>query len=137
LPILSHYIKYRKTINFEFELYNISKLKTSNLLSNVNWEMSLLDVGLIYAKTAIDMYDSYNRGVSMEGVFMGGAYTIACGVAMFYINKGIMWTATTIGTAICPGVGTAIGFGIGLIVAGVANVSFTWYTSKWIDENIK
>ena len=46
------------------------------------------------------MYDSYQRGVSTEGIFLVGALTTASGALMFYANKGITWITTTIGTVI-------------------------------------
>ena len=46
------------------------------------------------------MYDSYQRGVSTEGIFLVGDLTAASGALMFYSNKGITWTTTSIGTVI-------------------------------------
>ena len=134
IPILSHYCKYASIINKEFKLYGISKLKTSLELSNVSFKIGLLDAALIGVNALIDMYDSYQRGVSTAGVLLGGALTVASGVLMLYINKGIMWATTTIGTAICPGIGTAIGFTVGLAI----NLFLDWYVGEhitdWIDS---
>ena len=134
IPILSFYWKCRKTINQEFKLYGISKWKTSLQLSNVNFKMGALDVALIGVNVLIDMYDSYQRGVSTEGILLGGTLTAASGALMFYTNKGIMWLTTTIGTALCPGLGTAIGFTVGL----AASLFFDWHVgekvSNWIDS---
>ena len=92
---------------------------------------------LIGVNVLIDMYDSYQRGVSTEGILLGGALTAASGVGMFYLNKGIMWATTTIGTAICPGLGTAIGFGVGLIGSILLDIWLGNEIADWIDNNIK
>ncbi len=136
-PILAHYFKYASTINQEFKLYGISKWKTSLKLSNVNFRMGVLDGALIGVNVLIDMYDSYQRGVSTEGILLGGTLTAASGALMFYINKGIMLVTTTIGTAICPGLGTAIGFGFGLIGSILLDIWLGNEISNWIDNNIK
>ncbi|MBQ9121101.1 MAG: hypothetical protein IJY12_01910, partial [Clostridia bacterium] len=135
-PILHHYFKYASIINDEFRLYGISKWKTSLQLSNVNFKMDTLDGALIGVNVLIDMYDSYLRGVSTEGILLGGALTAASGVGMFYLNKGIMWAATTIGTAICPGIGSAIGFTVGLVGAILVDIFLGGWIADLIDENI-
>ena len=56
---------------------------------------------------------------------------------MFYANKVIMWATTTIGTAICPGLGTAIGFGVGLIGSILLDIWLGNKIEDWIDNNIK
>ena len=137
IPILSHYYKYASIINNEFQLYGISKWKTSIHLSNVSFKMGALDGVLIGANVLIDMYDSYQRGVSTEGILQGGALTAVSGVGMLYLNKGIMWATTTIGTAICPGIGTAIGFTIGLVGSIFVDIFLGGWIADWIDENIK
>ena len=136
-PILAHYFKYASTINQEFKLYGISKWKTSLKLSNVNFKMGALDGALIGVNVLIDMYDSYQRGVSTEGILLGGTLTAASGALMLYANKGIMWATTTIGTVICPGLGTAIGFGVGLIGSILLDIWLGNKIADWIDNNIK
>lgn len=133
-PILAHYFKYASRINQEFKLYGISKWKTSLQLSNVNLKMGALDGALIGVNVLIDMYDSYQRGVSTEGILLGGALTAASGALMFYTNKGIMWATTTIGTAICPGLGTAIGFTVGLGISLFVDWKLGELISDWIDS---
>ena len=71
-PILAHYFKYASIINDEFKLYGISKWKTSFQLSNVNLKIGALDGALIGVNVLIDVYDSYQRGVSTEGILLGG-----------------------------------------------------------------
>lgn len=132
IPILCHYYKYSSIINSEFRLYGISKWKTSLQLSNVSFKMGALDGALIGVNVLIDLYDSYQRGVSCEGIFLGGALTAVSGVGMLYLNKGIMWAATTIGTAISPGIGTAIGFTVGLI----GSISVDYFLGGWIADRI-
>ena len=137
IPILSHYYKYASIINNEFKLYGISKWKTSLQLSNVRFKMGVLDGALIGVNVLIDMYDSYQRGVSAEGILLGGVLTAASGVGMLYLNKGIMWATTTIGTAICPGIGTAIGFTVGLVVSLLVDIFLGEWIADWIDNNVK
>ena len=134
IPILSHYSKYASIINDEFALYGISKWKTSLQLSNVNLKMGALDGALIGVNVLIDMYDSYQRGVSTEGILLGGTLTAASSIGMLYLNKGIMWTTTTIGTAICPGFGTAIGFTVGLGISLFVDWILGELISDWIDS---
>ena len=137
IPIFCHYYKYASIINDEFKLYGISKWKTSLQLSNVSFKIGALDGALIGVNVLIDMYDSYQRGVNTEGILLGGALTAASGVGIFYLNKGITWATTTIGTAICPGIGTAIGFTVGLIGSILVDIFLGELISNWIDNNVK
>ena len=137
IPILSHYYKYASIINDEFKLYGISRWKTSLQLSNVNFKIGILDGTLIGMNVLFDMYDSYQRGVSTEGILLGGVLTGLSSVGMVYLNKGIMWATTTFGTAICPGLGTVLGFGAGLIGSILLDIWLGNEITDWIDNNIK
>ena len=99
--------------------------------------MSALDTTLVGLNALVDMYDSYQRGVSNKGIVLGGALTTVSNIGLLYLNKGIVWTTTTIGTAICPGIGTAIGFGVGLAVSITVDIFLGGWIADWIDQNIK
>ena len=137
IPIFAHYAKYANIINYEFKIYGISRWKSSLQLSNVNFKMTKLDGFLIGIDVLIDMYDSSQRGVSAEGVMLGAALTAASGVGLLYLNKGIMWATTAIGTAICPGAGTAIGFLVGLGINAFVDWQLGSWISDWIDSITK
>jgi hypothetical protein len=134
IPIFAHYFKYAKTIGDEFRLYGISKWKTSLQLADVNLKMTGLDGIMLGINVGLDIYDSIQRGVSPGGVVLGAGLTAATGVGMLYLNKGIMWACTTVGTAICPGVGTAIGFVVGLVASIAVDIWLGNVLSDWIDQ---
>ena len=68
---------------------------------------------------------------------LGGLLTAASSIAMLYLNKGLMWLTTTIGTIICPGLGTAIGFAIGLVGSILVDFFLGGWIADQIDNNIK
>ena len=96
------------------------------------WKFGKSDVFAVFLGVGLDVYDSYQRGVSQEGVLLGATLTAAKGIGLIYLNKGIIYGATAIGTAICPGVGTAIGF----VVGGVISIIVDVFISNWLDDLI-
>ena len=72
------------------------------------------------------------RGVSPGGVVLGATLTAAKGVGLIYLNKGILYGATALGSVICPGVGTVVGF----VVGGIVCVFVDIFVSNWLDELI-
>jgi hypothetical protein len=134
IPIAMHYFKYAKTIRDEFRLYGVSKLWSSLQFADVNLKMSGLDGLLLGINVGLDIYDSVQRGVSPGGVMLGATLTAASSVLTLYLNKGIMWMCTTAGTSFCPGVGTAIGFVVGLAISIAVDIWFGNLLSEWIDQ---
>ena len=134
MPILMHYAKYAQTIGDEFRLYGLSPRETGLQLSNVNLKMTGLDGILLGINVGLDVYDSIQRGVSPRGVFWGAKLTAASCVATLYLNKGIMWVCTTVGTYISPGPGTAVGYVVGLAVSIAADWILGDWIADWIDS---
>ncbi len=97
-----------------------------------SWVLGKSDVLGIALGIGLDIYDSIERGVSLGGVVLGATLTAAKGIGLIYLNKGILYGATTIGTAICPGVGTVVGFVVGGVVCIFADI----FAGNWLDELI-
>ena len=57
--------------------------------------------------------------------------TAAKGVGLIYLNKGIMYGATAIGSCFGP-VGTVVGFVVGGVVCIVVDI----FVSNWLDDLI-
>jgi|GEM_PF-1381223 hypothetical protein len=91
-----------------------------------------LDTLGILLGLAIDVVDSRQRGVSDNGIILGATLTLAKSIGLVYVNKGIIYATTTIGTAINPGVGTVIGFVAGAVVCLVVDV----FLNEWLDQLI-
>ena len=138
---------YKKTLNSNIYYSLDGKLKIEVIAENNFNIFKILDTedNIITYKNdssnvlqdCIDMYDSYQRGVSTEGILLGAALTAISSAGMLYLNKGIMWASTTIGTAICPGIGTAIGFAIGLVGSILVDIFLGGWIADLIDDNIK
>ncbi|MDI9511352.1 MAG: RHS repeat-associated core domain-containing protein, partial [Bacillota bacterium] len=97
-----------------------------------SWLPTKLDTLGILLGLAIDVVDSRQRGVSDNGIILGATLTLAKSIGLVYVNKGIIYATTTIGTAINPGVGTVIGFVAGAVVCLVVDV----FLNEWLDQLI-
>ena len=84
----------------------------------------------------LDIYDSIQRGVSPGGVVLGATLTAAKGVGLIYLNKGIMYGATAIGSCFGP-VGTAVGFVVGGVVCIIVDVLVSDRLDELIDKIAK
>ena len=97
-----------------------------------SWGLGKSDIFGIALGVGLDIYDSIQRGVSPGGVVLGATLTAAKGVGLIYLNKGILYGATALGSAICPGVGTVVGF----VAGGVVCVFVDIFVSNWIGDLI-
>ena len=97
-----------------------------------SWGLGKADVFGIALGVGLDIYDSIQRGVSPGGVVLGATLTAAKGAGLIYLNKGIMYGATALGSAICPGVGTVVGF----VVGGIVCIFVDIFAGNWIDDLI-
>ena len=80
-----------------------SSMKDGVLAFNqFSWGLGKLDVFGIALGVGLDIYDSIQRGVSTGGVVLGATLTAAKGVGLIYLDKGIMYGVTALGSAICP-----------------------------------
>ena len=96
-----------------------------------SWGLSKADVFGIALGVGLDIYDSIQRGASPGGVVLGATLTAATGVGLIYLNKGIMYAATAIGSCFGP-VGTAVGFVVGGVVCIVVDI----FASNWLGDLI-
>ena len=89
------------------------------------------DVFGIVLGVGLDIYDSIQREVSPGGVVLGATLTAAKDFWLIYLNKGIMYGATTIGSCFGPA-GTVVGF----VVGGVICILVDIFASNWLDDLI-
>ena len=99
-----------------------------------SWKLSKGDIFSVVLGVGLDIYDSIQRGVSTGGVILGASLTAAKSIGLIYLNKGILNLSTAIGSAICPGVGTVVGFIIGSIICLVIDIKVSELTDGLIDE---
>lgn len=97
-----------------------------------SWKLGKSDILGIALDVGLDSYDSSQRGVSPGGIVLGATLTTAKGVGLVYLNKGSIYSATAIGSAICPVAGTVIGFITGTFVC----IFVDFFVSNWLDELI-
>jgi RHS repeat-associated protein len=97
-----------------------------------SWKLGKADAFGVVLGVGLDIYDSIQRGVSTGGVLLGATLTAAKGIGLIYLNKGIIYGATAIGSAIFPGVGTVIGFVAGTVVSIVVDI----FASNWLGDLI-
>ncbi len=96
-----------------------------------NWSLMKSDIFGIALGVGLDIYDSVKRKVSFGGTVLGATLTAAKSVGLIYLNKGIMYGATAIGSCFGP-VGTVVGFVVGGVICIVVNI----FVSNWLDDLI-
>ena len=124
--------KYGKTFIDEMNIFGINPISAMNKLPGPKWGLGGLEKFFIGLDVGIDIYDSVQRGVGIGGTVLGGTLTLAKDIGLIYVNKGIMYASTSIGTLICPGVGTAIGFLVGGAICIYTNINL----GNWLDQLI-
>lgn len=102
-----------------------------------NWNLGKSDVIGIVLNVGLDIYDSVHRGVSSEGILLGATMTAVKGVTLIYLNKGIIYGTTALGSLICPGVGTVIGYVAGGVICLFVDLFVSDKIDDLIDENIE
>ena len=123
-----YFIKNIKPFADDMKMMGVSFRKGVLSFNDFNWKIGKGDFIALGTKVFADMYDSYQRGVSTEGIILGGALTAAKGVGMIYLNKSIMCGATSIGSCFGP-VGTVVGF----VAGGVVCIVIDLFLDEWLD----
>ena len=123
----------KNLIPFSYDMKMLgASMKDAVLAFNqFTWKFGKGDALSVLLGVGLDVYDSIQRGVSTGGVIFGATLTAAKGVGLIYLNKGIMYGATAIGSCFGP-VGTAVGFVVGGVVCIIVDV----LVSDWLDELI-
>lgn len=67
-----------------------------------------------------------------DGINSGAILTAAKDMGLIYLNKGILYGTTSVGSFIYPGPGTVVGF----VVGGVACVIVDIFVSDYLDDLI-
>ena len=123
-----YFISNIKPFADDMKMIGVSSTRGVLSFNNFNWKMGKGDFVALGINVFSDMYDSYQRGVSTEGILLGGAMTTATGVGLLYANKLIMSGATALGSYFGPA-GTVVGF----VVGGVVCIFTDLFLSKWLD----
>ena len=110
------------------KMIGVSFRKGVLAFNDFNWTTGKGDFIALGINVFADMYDSYMRGVSAEGIILGGTLTAAAGIGMLYLNKGIMYGATAIGSCFGPA-GTVVGYAIG----GILCIFTDLFLAEWLD----
>lgn len=100
--------------------------------NNFGWGLGKSDLMSIGLGVGIDIYNNIQNGANPISTITGATLTAAKGVGLVYLNKGIMYGATTLGSAISPGAGTVVGFVCGGIVCIIVDV----FSGNFLDELI-
>ena len=131
----TNYLRELAPINvFSDDMTMIGASMKNGVLSfnQFTWKFGKGDVVSVAVGVGLDVYDSIQRGVSASGILLGATLTATKGIGLIYLNKGIMYGATAVGSAICPGVGTVVGF----IVGGAICILVDIFANNWLDNLI-
>lgn len=128
------YLKHAKVINDERILSGVSYFVTAKYVANIQWKISGLDAFLISLDVFINACDNYQRGVNFANSVVNIMCTIVLDVGLVFMDKGILIITTTIGLAINPLVGGAVGIVVGIAIMFFADSIIGTYVDEWIDK---
>ena len=125
---------YDNTFNFAYDMTSLGVSVKSGILAFNQFDWSIGKIGAIgmVLNVGVDIYDSTQRGVSLEGVLMGAALTVVGDVALIYMNKLILYGATTAGTALFGAPGAVGGYVVGAVLCIAIDIN----AGKKLDEII-
>jgi len=133
--LINHSIYFSKNLipfSDEMTMLGVSMNDRMIAFNRFTWKIAESEAIGVLLGVTLDVYDSTQRGVSTGGVILGATLTAVKGVGLIYLNKGILYGATAIGSCFGPGVGTVVGFVVGGVVCIVVDI----FASNWLDDLI-
>ena len=112
---ISYFSKNLEPFSLDMMQNGISTPNGVLAFNQFNWGLDKAAIFGVVFSVGLDILDSLHRGVSAEGVVLGAALTAAKGILLIYVNKGIIYLATTIGGLFGPA-GAVVGYVIGALI---------------------
>ena len=137
--LVNHTMYFAKNLRaFSDDLTMIGVSTRNGILAfnQFDWTLGKADVFGIVLGVGLDIYDSIQRGVSPGGVLLGATLTAVKGIGFIYLNKGILYGATAIGSLLGPH-GAVVGFVLGGVICIVVDVLVSNEVDGLIDKIAK
>ena len=115
----------------DLKTMGISVQKGVLKFNQFKWGISALDFAVLGIHVGLDVYDNVQRGMSSRGILTSVGLTIAADVGLLYLNKGLIYGATYIGSLFGPA-----GAVVGLIIGSIGSVFLDIFLAGWIDDLI-
>lgn len=96
---------------------------------------SKLDFVSLALDVMIDLYDNIQKKYSFEKIALSATLTLAKNITLIYVNKGIMYGATTIGSFFGP-VGVVVGFVVGAVICFFVDIYANTIADYYIDKAV-
>ena len=129
----SYFFLNRNMRSFANDMQMIGVSPKNGLLAfnQFNWSISGVDFIMMGIHVGLDVYDGIQRDVSTGGIILGAGLTIASDIGLLYLNKGLIYVATSVGGLAGPA-GTVVGFVLGVIGSVLVDI----FLGSWIDDII-
>ena len=115
----------------DLKTMGISVQKGVLKFNQFKWGISALDFAVLGIHVGLDVYDNVQRGMSSRDILTSVGLTIAADVGLLYLNKGLIYGATYIGSLFGPA-----GAVVGLIIGSIGSVFLDIFLAGWIDDLI-
>ena len=128
---ISYFTKNLSPFSLDMRLNGTPMNKAVLAFNNFSWGLDKASVFGVVFSVGLDILDSLHRGVSAEGVVLGAALTAAKGILLIYVNKSIIYLATTIG-----GMFGVVGAVVGYVIGALICIAVDTYVSRQLDNEI-
>lgn len=121
----------------DMALYGTSMTKGVLAFAQITLSIGRADIIMMGIDILLDVIDSIDRQLSIGGILLGATLTLAKNIGIFYLSKGIIYAATSIGSAIGGPLGTVIGLILGVVISVAIELIVDYLISNLIDKITK